>query len=177
MGVDLGRLHGLRMTSNRNANISACRLTRSDSRLANSTCKTVATGGDHTKRGERPAPLIPKLCLQEVPATARFRREIRRLAMARPRQPTPDASVRRPIGRRAQLWPDMAPRTTTVEDGAYAQRLGCAHFAHLRAVIEDLSPTRPHSTAWPQTCRPAGTTAALGGSSHPVPNRERPQSA
>lgn len=71
----------------------------------------------------------------------------------------------------------MTPRTTTAEDGAYVQRLGCAHFAHLRAVLEDLSPTRPHSTTWPQTRRPAETTATLGESSHPVPNRERPRSA
>lgn len=40
----------------------------------------------------------------------------------------------------------MTPRTTTAEDGAYVQWLGCAHFSHLCAVIEDLSPTRPHST-------------------------------
>jgi len=71
----------------------------------------------------------------------------------------------------------MTPRTSIVEDGAYAQRLGCAHFAHLRAVIEDLSPTRPHSTTWPQPRWPAATTAALGESSHSVPNRERPLSA
>lgn len=97
--------------------------------------------------------------------------------MVRPRQPTPDASVRRPVGRRAQLKPDMTPRTTTAGDGAYVQRLGCAHFAHLRAVFEDLSPTRPHSTTWPQSRRPTETTAALGESRHPVPNRERPRSA
>lgn len=34
----------------------------------------------------------------------------------------------------------MTPRTTTAEDGVYVQRLGGTHFAHLRAVIEDLSP-------------------------------------
>lgn len=35
----------------------------------------------------------------------------------------------------------MTPRTTTAEDGAYVQRLGYAHSAHLHAVIV------PHAAA------------------------------